>query len=135
MGRQPARADLAPVDRLTDGITARDCAAVSANLSPVLDSEDPIDHSYRLEVSSPGIARPVQRPADFKRFEGYRIKIKLVEGPPRRRYTGVLADATDAEFSVIIDGESHRIATDTVESAHLVLDLHEYEQLMLGSQQ
>lgn len=111
------------------GVDADDCARVSEQLSPLLDAADPIDGSYHLEVSSPGIERPVQRRSDFERFRGYRVKIKLVEGPPRRRYTGVIGPLDGDELLVSVDGTEHRIPLDTVESAHLVLDLDEYQKL------
>ena len=65
------------------GITLDDCEAVSRNLSDVLDSTDPISQSYYLEVSSPGINRPLKKEKDFKRFIGEEIEVKLykaVEG-------------------------------------------------------
>lgn len=112
-----------------EGVNARDCATVSQNVSPLLDADDPISGAYTLEVSSPGIDRPVQRPQDFARFVGYRIKIRLVEGHPRRRYTGRLVEYDDGEISVQVDGQDHRIAVDTIDRANLVLDLEEYETL------
>src|ERR1700678_1701341 len=54
-----------------------DCEAVSRALSPVLDIADPIDKAYRLEVSSPGIDRPLVRRSDFERFAGYLVKIEM----------------------------------------------------------
>ncbi len=111
------------------GVNADDCGAVSDAVSPVLDAEDPIERAYTLEVSSPGIDRPVQRHEDFDRFVGYRIKIKLVEGHPRRRYTGSLAGRDGDEITVTVDGTDHRILLATVERANLVLDLAQYKEL------
>src|SRR5438105_7068541 len=54
-----------------------DCEAVSRALSPVLDAEDPVDRAYRLEVSSPGIDRPLVRRSDFDRFAGHAVKIEM----------------------------------------------------------
>ena len=115
------------------GVNAEDCARVSEQLSPVLDAANPIDGSYTLEVSSPGMARPVQRMSDFERFRGYRAKIKLIEGPPRRRFTGVIGPIDGDELLLSVDGTEHRIALDTIEQAHLVLDLDEYQKLAEGS--
>jgi ribosome maturation factor RimP len=72
-------------------MTVEDCEILSRDLSPVLDVEDPIDREYHLEVSSPGIDRPLVRPADFTRWAGHEAKIELmrpVDG--RRRFRGTL---------------------------------------------
>jgi ribosome maturation factor RimP len=73
-----------------------DCEAVSRVLSPVLDVADPIDRPYRLEVSSPGMDRPLVRRSDFVRFAGHRIKVDMataIDG--RRRFRGVLLGVED----------------------------------------
>lgn len=111
------------------GISADDCARVSDAISPLLDEEDPVDGRYVLEVSSPGIDRPVQRPEDFERFAGYRIKLRLVEGHPRRRYAGELRGFEEGDVIVRVDGVDHRIALESVQRANLVLDLEEYQNL------
>lgn len=58
------------------GVTLDDCAEVSREVSAILEVEDPIESAYRLEVSSPGIDRPLKKPADFERFSGQLVKIK-----------------------------------------------------------
>lgn len=116
------------IDR-AEGIDADDCGRVSEALSPVLDEADPIEGRYVLEVSSPGIERPVQRPGDFARFAGYRVKIRLVEGHPRRRFTGTLGAVEGDEIVVRVDGVDHRLRLDTIERANLVLTLDEYQGL------
>src|SRR5688572_17297591 len=71
-----------------------DCETVSRTLSPVLDVADPIDRAYRLEVSSPGIDRPLVRRSDFERYAGHIVKIEMavpMEG--RRRFRGALIGA------------------------------------------
>lgn len=115
------------------GIDADDCANVSEQVSPLLDAEDPIPGRYVLEVSSPGIDRPIQRKVDFERFRGFRAKLRLLEGPPRRRYTGVIGPVDGDELLISVDGVEHRIPLDLVESAHLVLTLAEYEKLAEGT--
>lgn len=68
-----------------------DCEAVSRALSPVLDIADPVDRAYRLEISSPGIDRPLVRRSDFERFEGHLIRIEMaVAHDGRKRYRGKL---------------------------------------------
>src|SRR5712691_12932660 len=72
-------------------MTVEDCEDVSRALSPVLDVADPIDRAYRLEISSPGMDRPLVRCSDFERFAGHQIKVEMaaaIDG--RRRFRGVL---------------------------------------------
>jgi len=79
----------------TDGtLTIDDCEAISRTLSPVLDVADPVAEAYRLEISSPGIDRPLVRVSDFARFAGHQVKVEMaiaVEG--RRRFRGMLLGA------------------------------------------
>ena len=73
-------------------MTVEDCEAVSRALSPVLDVADPIDRAYRLEVSSPGMDRPLVRRSDFERFAGHELKVEMavaIDG--RRRFRGTAA--------------------------------------------
>ncbi len=112
-----------------EGVTAGDCAQITARVSPLLDEADPVPGRYVLEVSSPGIERPVQRREDFARFQGYQIKVRLLEGPPRRRYQGVLGPLDGDDVVITVDGTEHVLALDTIERAHLVLTLEEYQQL------
>src|SRR5215510_15886991 len=72
-------------------MTVEDCEEVSRALSPVLDVADPVDRAYRLEVSSPGLDRPLVRRSDFVRFAGHQLKLEMavaIDG--RRRFRGVL---------------------------------------------
>jgi ribosome maturation factor RimP len=88
-----------------DGTMAvEDCEAVSRALSPVLDVADPIERAYRLEISSPGMDRPLVRRSDFERFAGHQIKLELaaaIDG--RRRFRGLLLG---------VDGEAARVRRD-----------------------
>ncbi len=115
-----------------EGIGADACARVSRHVSQLLDEADPIEVSYRLEVSSPGIDRPVQRLQDFERFKGYRARVRLVEGHPRRRMTGVLAGVEGSVVRILVDGQELSFDSSAVEKAHLVLSLEEYQQLATG---
>jgi ribosome maturation factor RimP len=88
-------------ERPDGSMSVEDCEAVSRAVSPVLDVEDPIERAYRLEISSPGIDRPLVRRSDFERYAGHLAKIEMavpVEG--RKRFRGVLlgADATTARL-------------------------------------
>src|SRR6202046_313129 len=68
-----------------------DCEAISRALSPVLDVADPIDRAYRLEISSPGIDRPLVRRSDFERYTGHLVKIEMaVAHQGRKRFRGTL---------------------------------------------
>jgi len=82
-------------------MTIDDCEAVSRTLSPVLDVADPIERAYRLEISSPGLDRPLVRKSDFDRFAGHLVKIEMeipVDG--RKRFRGKLA-GTEGEIARI----------------------------------
>jgi ribosome maturation factor RimP len=90
-------------------MTIDDCEAVSRALSPVLDVADPIDRAYRLEVSSPGMDRPLVRRSDFERYAGHQIKVELaapVDG--RRRFRGALLGVETLDSQV----EAARIRRD-----------------------
>jgi len=82
--------------------TIADCERLSKDLSPVLDVEDPIDREYHLEVSSPGIDRPLVRARDYRIHIGHEAKLELsdaVEGD-RKRYRGIIAAATDDTVTI-----------------------------------
>jgi len=79
------------------GITLDNCVAVSREVSAILEIEDPIKSAYRLEVSSPGLDRPLKKPADFERFSGQKIKLRTLHlldpdqrGNSRKTFVGVL---------------------------------------------
>jgi ribosome maturation factor RimP len=99
-------------ERADGSMTIDDCEAISRALSPVLDVADPVEEAYRLEVSSPGIDRPLVRVSDFERFAGHQIKVEMaiaMEG--RRRFRGVLLGA---------QGESARIRRDDAAAGEAV---------------
>jgi ribosome maturation factor RimP len=79
-------------ERADGSMQIEDCEAISRALSPVLDIADPIDRAYRLEISSPGIDRPLVRRSDFARFAGHLVKIEMaVAHQGRKRFRGTLA--------------------------------------------
>jgi ribosome maturation factor RimP len=87
-------------------MTIADCASISRRLSPVLDAHDPMPERYRLEISTPGIDRPLVRPSDFALWAGHEAKIELkelVDG--RRRFRGVIEGVTDGEARLTIELE------------------------------
>ena len=81
--------------------TIVDCERLSKELSPVLDVEDPIDREYHLEVSSPGIDRPLVRARDYRSYIGHEAKIELADAiAGRKRYRGDIAAATDDTVTI-----------------------------------
>jgi ribosome maturation factor RimP len=85
-------------------MTIEECEAASRTLSPVLDAADPIDRAYRLEMSSPGLDRPLVRRSDFERHVGHLVKIELdAAHQGRRRFRGVLVGVEGAGARVRID--------------------------------
>ena len=99
-----------------------DCADLSRALSAVLDVEDPIEREYSLEVSSPGIDRPLTRLEDFARWEGYEAKLEtteMIDG--RKRFKGVLAGVEGNEVLIDIDQGVIGLDFDWLADAKLVL--------------
>lgn len=104
-----------------DGITLEDCEAVSRQLSAVLDVEDPISGQYDLEVSSPGLDRPLFTPEQIARHVGSRARVKLVgKLDGRRRFEGVIRAVTGAELELEVDGLPVRLPLAQIEGARLV---------------
>ena len=107
----------------TDGsMEVEDCAALSRALSAVLDVEDPIEREYRLEVSSPGIDRPLTRLADFARWQGYQARLEtagMIDG--RKRFKGVLAGIEDTQVLIEIDQDTIGLEFGWLADARLVL--------------
>ncbi len=93
-------------ERPDGSMQIEDCEAISRALSPVLDIADPIDRAYRLEISSPGIDRPLVRRSDFERFSGHLAKIEMaVAHGGRKRFRGTLAG---------VEGDAVRLRRDDV---------------------
>ena len=109
------RADSAPM-------TVEDCADISRAISAVLDVEDPIKSAYTLEVSSPGIDRPLTRLKDFERFAGFEAKLETrlaVDG--RKRFKGMLKGVEDGLVSIETEQGAARLEFDNILRAKLVL--------------
>ena len=109
-------------DKPQGGIEVDDCAEISNAVSAVLDVEDPILDAYTLEVSSPGIDRPLTRMKDFEMFEGYVAKIEtaeLIDG--RRRFKGELAGTEGDEVLLTIEEGTIGLQFDWLSDAKLVL--------------
>jgi ribosome maturation factor RimP len=108
--------------------TITDCERLSKDLSPVLDVEDPIDREYHLEVSSPGIDRPLVRARDFKTYLGHEAKVELsdmIEG--RKRFRGEIAAADDDSVTIRLPDApkdtdpNHRLPLSMLSEAKLVM--------------
>jgi ribosome maturation factor RimP len=114
------------VERVTDGLASVDnCADLSRELSSVLEVEDPIAEAYALEVSSPGLDRPLTALEDFTTYEGYLARLELdrmVEG--RKRFRGVLVGVEDGHVDINLDGEADATASipfDWISEAKLLI--------------
>jgi ribosome maturation factor RimP len=111
-----------PVERARV-MTVQDCADISHALSAVLDVADPIQGAYTLEVSSPGLDRPLVRPADYARFAGEEVKVEtaLPIGDGRRRFTGILRGIEGENVLIESGGETVRIPFAAIRKGKLVL--------------
>jgi ribosome maturation factor RimP len=105
------------------GVTLEDCAAISRHLTRVLAVEG-IDYE-RLEVSSPGLDRPLRKASDFVRFAGQRAEIRMrtPDASGRRKFVGVLRGAESGQVSVELEGQTLALALDDVDRARLVPEL------------
>lgn len=106
------------------GITVDDCERVSRAVSERLDAEDPLPGQYTLEVSSPGIDRPLRTAAHFAPYVGETVFVELaqpLEG--RRRFKGPLVAAGAATIEVEVDGRRYALPLDAIRKAHLAPDV------------
>lgn len=108
------------------GVLLDDCAAVSRQVSTILDAEDVVPGgAYQLEVSSPGLDRKLIKPADYQRFAGSKVKVKLkapLDG--RQQFTGVLSDAAEDGFAVeLTPAETVRLKFADVQQTRLVVEI------------
>jgi len=114
------------IERLNDvGITVDDCALASRTISVLLDIDDPIHESYTLEVSSPGMDRPLVKKGDFERFVGSMIKIELVlpyEG--RIKFQGLLREINNDRIKIELEPEKKvaEITFSDIKKAKLIPD-------------
>lgn len=102
------------------GVSHDDCQALSEKIDPLLDQEDLIPHSYFLEVSSPGVERPLKKKEDFDRYLGSRVKIKTfapIGG--QKNWTGILMGTEEENVVLTVDEKRVLIPLDQVASARL----------------
>jgi len=113
------------------GVTLDDCERVSHQVSGVLDVEDPIHSRYDLEVSSPGVERPLFRAGHYARFAGSRVRIRTfapIEG--QRNFSGVLRGVIGDEVLLEEEGRTVRIALSNIAKAHLAPELSGIKQIL-----
>lgn len=104
-----------------DGVEVDDCADVSRQVSAVLDVEDPISTEYNLEVSSPGMDRPLFKPDHYRQQIAQTITVKLqMPQDDRRNFKGVLESCDDRVFTIVVDNQKFELAYDNVLKANLV---------------
>ncbi len=114
------------------GVGIADCTKVSRQLSPALDVADPILGAYDLEVSTPGIERPVQRAADFAKFAGCEVRVKPYGVESKKRTKGVLLGITDGIVSVKTADDVKQFPLDSIERANLALTIEQFQRLGEG---
>ncbi|MDR2551386.1 MAG: ribosome maturation factor RimP [Desulfobulbus sp.] len=104
------------------GVAIDDCVAVSREISAYLEVEDLIDHAYHLEVSSPGLERPLKKRDDFIRFAGKLARIKLREAAAGQRVlVGTLQGMEGDSVVLTLDGETVRVDMENISKARLTL--------------
>jgi ribosome maturation factor RimP len=106
------------------GVSIGDCEWVSRELDRLLDAEDIIDHPYMLEVSSPGLTRPLKRRQDFERNRGKRCKIitrEIIDG--KNEFKGEIGETSEDSVAVNAEGILHQIPLATIKKANLEFEL------------
>jgi ribosome maturation factor RimP len=105
------------------GVTITDCQGISRQIGDVLEGKDILRDAYNLEVSSPGLNRPLKKSADFERFAGQQVRIKMsvaVDG--RRNFLGKLTGCEDGLVCLDVDGVSVQVPLDSISRAHIEYD-------------
>jgi ribosome maturation factor RimP len=111
------------IERMGGSINVDDCANVSDTVSALLDVHDPISGEFNLEVTSPGIDRPLIDLQDFERFKGFEAKIEtsiMLNG--RKRWRGVLHGVVGDDVEINVDGELHKVVHARINNAKLILN-------------
>ena len=104
-----------------EGVDLDDCELISRKFSDVLEQEDPIAQAYRLEVSSPGIERPLKRTKDFQRFQGEKVQVKTFsEVDGKKQFIGILGETTEDAVTLDVDGTEICIPRNKISKANLV---------------
>ena len=126
-------------ERPNGEMTVEDCATISRRLSPVLDAYDPMPGQYRLEISSPGIDRPLVRPSDFALWAGHEAKVELkelVDG--RKRFRGLIEGVVKDEvrLRIELEGKAEPVTIglpfSLINEAKLVADIESFKADLSG---
>ena len=105
-----------------DAMTVEDCASISRTVSAIFDVEDPIIGAYTLEVSSPGLDRPLVRKKDFERYSGLEAKIELHQAlNGKRRYSGMLAGYADGVVTIVTENGATNLPFEEIDKAKLII--------------
>lgn len=108
------------------GVTVDDCARASQQFSAILDVEDPVPGHYTLEVSSPGLDRPLTKARHFQAVVGQEVRVTTSDAVGgRRRFRGELRNANSQDLELLVDGETYRIPIAKVIKARLVPEFDE----------
>ena len=107
----------------TKNISLDDCSAVSEQISVLLDTEDFINYSYSLEVSSPGLNRPLFDPEHYRRFIGSNVHVHLsASNEGRRNFVGRIVKILDSAVVIDVEGSSVEVLIENIEKANLVVE-------------
>jgi ribosome maturation factor RimP len=103
------------------GVSHEDCERVSREVSVLLDVHDVVPHAYHLEVSSPGLDRPLRTEAHFRKFIGQRARVKLHQGVAgRRNFTGTIVKVDPGQVTLEVDGKENVLPLADLDKANLI---------------
>ncbi len=103
-----------------NGASLEDCERVSRQVSAVFDVEDPIDNEYTLEVSSPGLDRPLYKESQYARYVGETISVRMrIARDGRRRFKGVITKVENSEVTVLVDNQEVHLPIDAIDKANV----------------
>lgn len=104
-----------------NGVSLEDCEKVSRQVSAVMDVEDPIDGEYTLEVSSPGMDRPLYTPAHYARYVGETVSLRLrMAREGRRKFKGTIVKVDGEDVTLNVDGKEILIPVDAIDKSNIV---------------
>lgn len=104
-----------------DGVSLEDCEKVSRQVSSVMDVEDPIEGEYTLEVSSPGLDRPLYTAAQYARYIGEQINVRLrLARDGRRKFKGVILSVDGEDVRLAVDDKEYVLAVDAIDKANII---------------
>lgn len=113
------------IDRPDGAVSHRDCEVMSRQLGTLLDVEDLVEGRYTLEVASPGLDRRLYKPADYDRFRGRRVKVRLRQPAPGlgRKFQARLGGLAGGVVSFEVDGHAVEVPYDDIDAVNLVVEL------------